>query len=212
MRKEIRTASLLIGLLCACSKASAQAEEIQQLLLNVEKLAQFKQILEDMKKGYALLEGGYNTIRDIAEGNFRLHQGFLDGLLQVSPAVRNYRRVAEIIASQAQLVKEYQDAYRRFRRNGLFNAAELAYIGRVYERLLAECLRHLDELALVITAGMARMSDDERLATIDRIYAGMQDKAVFLRQFNNRTIILALQRAKERNDVEALRQLYGTPD
>lgn len=78
-------------------KASAQTDEIAQLLLNVEKLAQFKQILSDMKKGYQILEGGYNTIKDISEGNFSLHKAFLDGLMQVSPTVRNYKRIADII-------------------------------------------------------------------------------------------------------------------
>ncbi len=53
------------------------------------------------------------------------------------------------------------------------------------------------------------MSDDERLAAIDRIYADMQDKLVFLRYFNNNTTILALQRAKEQNDVVTMSQIYG---
>ena len=70
---------VICGLFCSF-RASAQSAEIQQLLLNVEKLTQFKQILSDMKKGYQILEGGYNTIKDISEGNFSLHKAFLDGL------------------------------------------------------------------------------------------------------------------------------------
>ncbi len=37
------------------SRATAQSNEVTQLLLNVEKLTQFKQILSDMKKGYQIL-------------------------------------------------------------------------------------------------------------------------------------------------------------
>lgn len=209
MKKLIIMISLsFLGILPAV-RASAQADEIAQLILNIEKLAQFKQILSDMKKGYEILSGGYNTIKNISEGNFSLHKAFLDGLMEVSPAVRNYRRVADITNYQIILVKEYRKAYERFRQDNNFNADELAYLGRVYDNLFKESLRNLDELLTVITAGKARMSDDERLQAIDRIYADMQDKLTFLRHFNNNTTILAVQRAKERNDAQAIRKIYG---
>lgn len=209
MKKLIIMISLsFLGILPAF-RASAQADEIAQLILNIEKLAQFKQILSDMKKGYEILSGGYNTIKNISEGNFSLHKAFLDGLMEVSPAVRNYRRVADITNYQIILVKEYRKAYERFRQDHNFNADELAYLGRVYDKLFKESLRNLDELLTVITAGKARMSDDERLQAIDRIYADMQDKLTFLRHFNNNTTILAVQRAKERNDAQAIRKIYG---
>lgn len=209
MKKLIIIISLsFLGILPAF-RASAQADEIAQLVLNIEKLAQFKQILSDMKKGYEILSGGYNTIKNISEGNFSLHKAFLDGLMEVSPTVRNYRRVADITNYQIILVKEYRKAYERFRQDNNFNADELAYLGRVYDNLFKESLRNLDELLTVITAGKARMSDDERLQAIDRIYADMQDKLTFLRHFNNNTTILAVQRAKERNDAQSIRKIYG---
>jgi len=209
MKKLIILISLsFLGILPAF-RASAQADEIAQLILNIEKLAQFKQILSDMKKGYEILSGGYNTIKNISEGNFSLHKAFLDGLMKVSPAVRNYRRVADITNYQIILVKEYRKAYERFRQDNNFNADELAYLGRVYDNLFKESLRNLDELLTVITAGKARMSDNERLQAIDRIYADMQDKLMFLRHFNNNTTILAVQRAKERNDAQTIRKIYG---
>ncbi|MBL7735195.1 MAG: TerB family tellurite resistance protein [Terrimonas sp.] len=209
MKKLIIIISLsFLGILPAF-RASAQADEIAQLVLNIEKLAQFKQILSDMKKGYEILSGGYNTIKNISEGNFSLHKAFLDGLMEVSPTVRNYRRVADITNYQIILVKEYRKAYERFRQDNNFNADELAYLGRVYDNLFKESLRNLDELLTVITAGKARMSDDERLQAIDRIYADMQDKLTFLRHFNNNTTILAVQRAKERNDAQTIRKIYG---
>lgn len=209
MKKLVIILSLVFCSLLPAHKVSAQADEIQQLLLNVEKLAQFKQILSDMKKGYQILEGGYNTIKNISEGNFNLHKIFLYGLMEVSPTVRKYRRVADIINYQIVLVKEYRNAYDRFKRDNNFNADELSYLGRVYNNLFKESLRNLDELLTVITAGKTRMSDDERLRAIDRIYADMQDKLTFLRHFNNNTTILAVQRAKERNDAQTIQKIYG---
>lgn len=190
-------------------KAFAQSDELEQLALNIEKLAQFKQILSDLKKGYEIVSGGYNTIKNISEGNFSLHKKFLDGLMQVSPAIRNYKRVADIINYQIILVKEYKTAFNRFKKDNNFNYQELEYLGRVYDNLFKESLKNLDDLTTVITANNLRMSDDERLKAIDDIFTDMQDKIMFLRHFNNNTTILAVQRAKERNDAATIQNIYG---
>lgn len=205
---------LIIGILFLSlffpPRLAAQSQEMQQLLLNIEKLAQFKQILTDMKKGYQILSGGYNTIKELSQGNFSLHETFLDALMQVSPTVRNYRRVGEIVKYQLLLVKEYKSAFEGFRNSGNFSPAEIAYFSNVYSNLLNQSLRDLDELVTVITANTLRMTDEERLTAIDKVYADMQDKLLFLRSFNNNTTVLAIQRAKERNDVRVMRSIYKT--
>ncbi|RYJ44308.1 TerB family tellurite resistance protein [Flavobacterium beibuense] len=198
---------MLIWLLPA--KTTAQMQELQQLALNIEKLVQFRSILKDMKKGYEILNGGYNTVKELSEGNFKLHETFLDALLQVSPTVRNYKRVADIIDYQILLVQEYQAARNAFGISGAFNPDELSYLTTVYDNLFKQSLRNLDELTGILTAGSMRMSDNERLEAIDRIYDDMQEKLLFLRDFNGDAKILALQRAKEEHDVKALRILNG---
>ena len=200
---------LLLLLSGATLKVSAQADEIEQLLLNVEKLAQLKQILSDLKKGYEIVSTGYNTIKNISQGNFDLHKTFLDGLMEVSPAVRNYKRVFEIINDQLLLVKEYKNAYRRFKQDGNFTPEEIKYLASVYANLFNQSLQNLDALATVLTNGDLRMSDDERMKAIDGIFTSMEDKLFFLRHFNNNTTILAIQRAKEKNDVTTAQKIYG---
>lgn len=186
----------------------AQAEELKQLALNIEKLAQFKQILADLKKAYQVLYGGYTTIKNISEGNFNLHEVFLDGLLEASPAVKKYKKIADIISLQVSLVKEYKTAFNRFKNSGRFTIEELEYMGKVYGRLFSKSLVHLDDLVNVLTAKSMRMSDDERLRTIDKIYAGMTEKVSFLRHFNSSNTMLGLQRAHEQNDVDVMRKLH----
>ena len=68
----------------------------------------------------------------------------------------------------------------------MLNPDELLYIGQVYGNLFNQSLKGLDDLTLILTANKLRMSDAERLAGIDKIYDGMQDKLQFLRSFNNR--------------------------
>lgn len=186
----------------------AQSAEIQQLILNIEKLSQFKKILSDMKKGYDILSGGYKAVKDMSEGNFSLHKTFLDALMQVSPVVKNYKRVGDIIDYQFTLMRESRKGIDLIIKNEKFSRQEIQYFEKVYSNLSRESLRNLDELTSIVTADKLRMSDDERLAAIDKIYEDMQQKVLFLNDFNGSTSVLALQRSKEANDVNAMRNSY----
>lgn len=187
---------------------NAQSQEVQQLVLDVEKLAQLKKILNDMYKGYQIVSGGYNAIKDISKGNFSLHKNFLDALLQVSPAVQKYKRIADIINYQTRIVKEYKSAFSKFKADKNFTTSEIDYLGKVYTNLFNESVKNLDELAMVITSGQLRMSDDERIKAIDQIFTRIEDQYSFLRSFNNSTALLSLQRTSEQEDVDVSRKLY----
>lgn len=189
--------------------ANAQSHEAQQLLLNVEKLSQMKNILGDMKRGYDVLSGGYNTVKNIAQGNFSLHEIFLDGLMVVSPEVRKYRKVIDIVEHQQYMVREYKVAFKRFGSASLFNAGEMGYIERVYGQLFSRSLDNLEELAMVITSSKLRMSDEERLSAIDRIFEDMQQKVLFLRDFNEKTTSLGMLRERQSRDLKSVGNLHS---
>lgn len=187
----------------------AQGHEMQQLLLNIEKLTQLKGILTDMKTGYQIYQKGYGTISSLAQGNFSLHEVYLNGLLQVNPAVKSYGRVAEILSQQANLLGEYKSAYVRFEQSKSFSVSELNYMSKVYGQLVRQSLESLDELTNILTTSKLRMSDAERIRAIDRIYAGSTNKLQFLRYFNRNGMMLSLQRSKESGDATRLKELYG---
>lgn len=205
----MRILIIVLLLMVSVSKVSSQSQEVKQLLLNVEKLAQFKKILQNMYDGYKILHTGYTTIKNISEGNFSLHKSFLDALLQVSPMVRKYKRVADIIEYQLRIVKSSKRALGEFKSNNQFTSEEINYIGKVYSNLLNASLKNLDELIMVITAGQLRMSDDERLRAIDRIYDSITEQFSFLRDFNNGIAALVLQRKAEQADIDMSKRLRG---
>jgi DNA repair ATPase RecN len=207
--KKILIFCLFLVSVTGIQTVKAQADELAQLALDIEKLSQLKKILTELYTGYEVLTKGYNTIRDLAEGNFNIHKVFLDGLLSVSPTVQKYKRIADIISDQQSIVKEYKSALSRFQGLNVFGSSELSYLGSVYQNLLNSSLKNLDELLMVITSNQLRMNDAERLTAIDRIYLDVQDKLDFLRQFNNNTSLLAGQRQKELEENNSLKRLYG---
>jgi len=202
---------VVIFLMFAGFKAKAQTQDLQQLILDIEKLTQLKGILTDMKTGYQIYNQGYGTVSSLAKGNFNLHSVYLNGLLSISPAVSKYGRVAEILLQQASLVSEYKTANNNFHQSGSFSVSELSYMSDVYTNLIKQSLQDLDELSNVLMAGKLRMSDEERIKTIDRIYGNSSDKLQFLRGFNRQGVVLSLQRSKDLNDTQTLKQLYQIP-
>ncbi len=200
---------LLICLLFSGLRSQAQATEAQQLALNIQKLAQFRKILKNMYDAYRILSQGYNKVKDITSGNYSIHEAFLDGLIAVSPAVRNYSKVADILQNQAAIIKEYRNAYNRFKDAGIFSTEEISYLGKVYDNLLDRSISNVNELTMVLTASKLRMSDDERLTSIDRLADEIQEQLSFLRSFNNKTGVLAMQRIKEKQDVSTMRKFYN---
>jgi major membrane immunogen (membrane-anchored lipoprotein) len=203
----MRRIKIMVFLLLFTAGAKAQTSDLTQLILDIEKLTQLKGILTDMKTGYTIIDGGYNQVKQIADGNFNLHSTFLNGLLMVSPAVAKYGRIADIILKQGYIVTEYTRYYNQFKQ-GHFNSDELAYMATVYTTLLQQSLQNLSQLADILMAGKLRMSDDERLRAIDHIYADTDDKLTFLRHFDQQAAILDLQRQKELNNLSTLQKLF----
>lgn len=204
----MKTIFAIVLAISLSTMAFAQTQEATQLLLNYEKLKQLEEILDNMYKGYKILSQGYDRIKGIAEGNYKLHQVFLDGLYAVNPTVSKYKRIPMIIDYQSQLMKEYKRAYKRLRDVGNLTASELRYLESVYTYLVKQSLRNLEELTMIVTASKLRMTDDERLKAIDRIFLDMEGKLSFLRYFNNSTQMLAMQRGRENSDVMTIQTLY----
>lgn len=207
--KHLKILMVAVVLLCTTvsTQVKAQSADLTQLILDIEKLTQLKGILTDMKEGYDIINGGYNQVKQIADGNFSLHSTFLNGLLLVSPAVANYGRVADIVLKQGYIVTEYEHYYGQFKQSG-FNSDELAYMANVYTTLLQQSLQNLSRLADIIAAGKLRMSDDERLRAIDHIYADTDDKLTFLRTFDQQAAVMAAQRQQELNNLSTFQKLY----
>ena len=189
--------------------AQSVSDDIQQLLLDVEKLSQLKQILTEMYQEYTMLYNGYEKIKGLSQGTFSLHKVYLDGLLLVTPSVSSYWKVADIVLKEANLVRDYQAASRYFRGSGLFSSQELDGIAVFYSTVVERAEKDIAELTMVITGGTLRMSDGERLSAIDRIDGDVTGQLSLLHGYNNSAALQAAQRAQAAGDIGAVRGLYG---
>lgn len=210
MKKKIfKMLTIIFPGLLLTGSGYAQGYDIQQLLLDVQKLATLKSMLADMKQAYQTLDKDYTAVRDVAQGSFNLHKAFLDGLLAVSPAVRSYQRASEIVNLQTSLLTKYRAGWGYFQHLGVFHPEEMVLISQVYGGLLQDSLKDLDDLSDVLTDGTIRASDAERMRQIDVIYERLSARVAFIDEFNNSTVLLAGQREGVYAEGQTVQHLYG---
>ena len=158
-------------------------------------------------KGYFIAQKGLKTISNIKNGERHLHSDFFNSLNRINPEIKNYTKVADIIALQVKILHSYKSTYQQIQRNDLFNSEEVNYIYQVFNLLVNSCATDIDDLISVITANAWKIKDDERLKKIDALYLSMLDKYSFAQSFSNEANILAIQRMKEKNAIQTSRSL-----
>lgn len=169
-----------------------------------EQIAALQVYIGYAKKGYQIVDGGISAIRDITGGEFRLHELFISSLKQVSPAIRDDARIAEIVLLQVAILK----AFSQVKKSDLLSAENMAYITLVSEAVIRSCYADLEELLLVITSGRLEMSDDERLLRLERIYENMVDKSAFVQDFVGNANLLVRQRQQEQHSLETMIRMF----
>ena len=152
-----------------------------------------------------------NGISDWLNKEKTLYAGYYQELAKVRRLIADYDAVKRIISQQTQLVGEYQNANALLRRDPHFSPDELKYMGTIYNGILQESLRNLDETITVISDAATQMDDAERLERISKAAKAMQTNLDHLRQFNRQNAGLSLQRAKDERDRATVKQLYNIP-
>ncbi len=215
--KPARMKKILLFLLLVSAAGSLQAQTFAEWFQ--QKKTQKKYLLQQIaalqvyigyaQKGYNIAKEGLTTIGGFTRGEFNLHTDYFNSLKSVNPDIKRYAKVADIIALQIKIVQNYNRTYRQINSSDAFSNDELAYIGRVFGRLLDDCDKTLDELITITTDSKLEMKDNERMDRIDKLYLDMQDKFTFSQSFSNDAKSLAASRLKEKTDVQTSRVLQG---
>jgi hypothetical protein len=184
-----------------------------------QKAAQKKYLLQQIaalqiyisyaKKGYNIVSGGINTIRDIKKGDFNLHNTFFNSLKSINPKISRYAKVADIITYQVRIIKLGKQTLQSIREANQFTHEEVEYCKKVFDSLLDDCVESIDELLAIITPDELAMKDNERLSRIDKLYIDMQDKFTFCNVMSEDIGILALQRMSEQMEINRSKLING---
>lgn len=178
--------------------------KIQRLQTKTIWLQNAQKVIEN-----AMSELKLRQITDWVQKQKDLYQAYFDELWKVKDVLSYYHRIKEITQQEVSLVKQYHSAWNGVRQDGHFTANELAYIGQVYTGILAESVKNLDQLALVINSFTTQMTDAKRLDIINKAADGMQQNYDDLVQFNSRNIRISLQRSRDENEINVIKHLYG---
>jgi hypothetical protein len=211
MRREV----LLIGVLCATVSVRAQtwAEWFDQKKMQIEYLVNQIGALEvyagSLEKGYDIAHSGLTAIHNIKKGDFSLHTEYFNSLSQVSPQIKAYWKIADIIQTEILIVRACTSEGMLLKGARLFTDEEIRYVTSVLTGVLDGCGDLTSQLIDLVTDGKLQMKDDERLSRIDEVHVAIKDREKFVLSFSQQTKMLALQRAKEENDVKVLHRLYG---
>lgn len=138
-----------------------------------------------------------------------LYGNYFDELWKVKDAIALYHRVKEIGDKQIKIVTSYKQAYHLFKHDAHFTPDELDYMGKVYEGIINESLKNIDDLFLVITPGRTQMSDGDRMDMINSAGDGIDKNYNDLQAFNNENKLLSLMRSKDKQEIVVVKRLYG---
>lgn len=216
MKKHLKTGIILL-LLIAVLATSARAQFLggffnqgstqrQYLLQQIAALQVYDSYVQ---QGYSIAKNGTDAINTIKNSDLNLHTDHFDSLKTVSSSVRNYSRVKGIMQLQQQIVSSHNNVYTQLSKSNQFAAKELAEFNTVYGSILKQSQTDLEELQLVITNGKLSLTDNERIARIDRLYKDMHGLYGREQKLNNQMLALAAQRSRESKDNKTLKSLYG---
>jgi len=185
----------------------SQQSNKEKLMLT--QIAEYEVYLHALKTGYNITETGLNAAHQLKDGTFNLHTAYFNSLEQVNPVVQNNPKGKAIISLAAKIGNLFATEVGWQQQQKQLSAAELSYLQKVQDNLLVKCQADVSETNDVLTPGKLQLTDQERLARLDKLYADMQDKYAFAASFTTKCHTLATSRAQAKNSKSQLKKLYG---
>jgi hypothetical protein len=182
------------------TKEWTQQKSTQKKYL-IQQIAALHTYIGYAKKGYNIASKGINTIRNIKNGDFNLNRDFFGSQKQINPKIKKYARLADLLAYQYRIIKKTKQVISAIQQTSQLTTDEIDYCKKVFDNLLDECVKTIDEVITILTPDEFTMKDDERLKRVDNTYTDMQDKYAFYSSFSNEMGVLIAQRIAEQYEI-----------
>lgn len=186
---------------------------IMAIDLRIQKLQTRTILLQDAQRQLEnVMEAAHLAdITDWVQQQKDLYGAYYQELWQVKDALQYYSAVKEMIDKETRLVAACQQAYSALSVDSHLSADEIEVCGQVYQGILRQSARTIDQLTTVIQAFTTQMEDADRLRIINELSAGIDRDYRQLSFFTQQTILLSLQRAKDTRDMNLIKALYELP-
>lgn len=148
-------------------------------------------------------------ISDWTEKQKELYGKYYTDLWKVKATISYYQRIKDVTTKQVFLVEEYKKAWSLAQQDKNFSPPELSYMYDVYTGILNESAKNLDQILLIINSFKTQMSDAKRLELINEAAERIEGNYNDLKEFNNQNILMSLERATSRRQLETVQKLYG---
>lgn len=204
---KCRAAFIFCLLVCAMYLPAQKAGAQDLITTMTEQLAKLELYLQEAKQGYSIVQKGLTTISDIKKGDFDLHSLFFSSLKDVNPAIKNWGKVADIVAMQIQLLFGCKSSLQQITSSGNFTTSDLGYLSAIYANLTSLTGEDIDELTSLISDGNWQMTDDDRMSRIDHLFNEVSDKYNFLRNFSSRVMTESKLRTQEKTSIQNLQKI-----
>lgn len=183
---------------------------IKAVDLKVQRLQNETIWLQNAQK---VIENQLNKLKlgEISEWTERqrlLYADYYESLAKVKSVISTYKRIRDLVTTQAAIVQEYRWASGLFKKDKHFSIDELLYMEEVYEGILKASVKNLDQVFVVINSFKTQMSDAARMELINEAARKMEENFSDLRAFNDQNITLSIQRSKSVLETKTLKELY----
>lgn len=177
----------------------------------VQQIAALQAYSGTLRQGIALAHEGISTVRNIKNGDLGLHQVFFRSLQEVNPRLLRAPLVRDILDRQAATIQVFGAHSQLPAQQEFLTTAEHAYLQQVKANVLQRCRLDLDELWLLLADGTFEMTDGGRLGQLQELHARSTTTYAFTQSFLEQVRRLALDRARETQQLQKMRNLYPTP-
>jgi hypothetical protein len=180
---------------------------IQRLQNKTIWLQNAQKVLENKLNELKLTE-----IAEWTEKHRKLYQDYYEELWKVKNTIAMYQRVRQVMDKQVRIVDEYRKCWNIVQNDEHFTKDELEYMSKVYSGIMDESVKNLDQILIVVNSFKTQMSDGKRLEIIEQAASEIDQNYFDLKQFNTQNMLLSLNRAKDANEIDVVKKLYGLRD
>lgn len=196
----------IIGIIKAAVKKVIRAMDLQ-----VQRLQNKTIWLQNAQKTLenALSKIKLEQIADWTDKQKEQYRKYYEELMEIKAAISYYQRIREIINQQVKMVDAYNKAWSLVKNDKHFTADETSYMAAVYSGILAESMRNIEQINMLLQSFTTSMSDAGRLELINKAADQVESNYNDLLLFNRQNAVLSLQRARTAIDAEIVKKLYG---